>query len=83
MLGDPITDFLTRVRDASTDVQNAANAVAQKVAEGGDFAVRASNATTGAAAGAKAGSSVPPSFNIPPAVLYGAAAFAVYKLLRR
>lgn len=76
-----ITDFLTRVNEAGSDVQDFANALAAKIQQGGDFAVRAGNATTGAAAGAKAGSTVPTQ--IPPAVKYAGAGLLAYLLLRR
>ena len=38
-----ITDFLTRVNEAGSDVQDFANALSQKIQQGGDFAVRASS----------------------------------------
>lgn len=76
-----ITDFLTRVNEAGSDVQDFANALSQKIQQGGDFAVRASNATTGAAVGAKAGSTTP--VTISPAVKYAGVGLLAYLLLRR
>lgn len=52
-------DVLNAVNEAGGDIQAFADALAQKIQQGGNLAVRASNATTGAAVGAKAGSSVP------------------------
>jgi hypothetical protein len=76
-----VTDILTSVNSAASDIQNFANALAAKIQQGGDIAVRTSNATTGAAAGAKAGSTVP--VTISPAVKYGAVAVGAYLLLRK
>lgn len=80
-MASAITDFLARVNQAAQDVNAAANAVSQKVSQGGDFAVRASNATTGAAVGAKTGSTVPT--DIPPAVKYAGLGLLAYLLLKR
>lgn len=82
-MASAIEQFLTNVNQAGSDVQSFANALAQKIQQGGDFAVRTSNATTGAAVGAKAGSSVPTSApSIPPVVLYGGLGLLAFKLLR-
>lgn len=61
-LGDvtsEIVDGLTRLRNLATNVQQGGDALAAQIAQAGDFAVRLSNAATGAAAGAKAGYSAP------------------------
>lgn len=80
-MASAVEQFLTNVNEAGTDVQQFANALAQKIQQGGDIAVRTSNATTGAAVGAKAGSTVPTTF--PPAVKYGGLALLAYLFLRR
>jgi hypothetical protein len=76
-----IQDLLTRVNEASGDVQSFADALAQKIQQGGDIAVRTSNSAYGAAAGAKAGSVTPTT--ISPAVKYGGLALLAYLFLRR
>jgi hypothetical protein len=80
-MGSAIQDVLTRVDEASSDVQDFANALARKIQQGGDIAVRTSNSAYGAAAGAKAGSAAPTT--IPPVVKYGGLALLAYLLLRR
>lgn len=80
-MASAVEQLLTNVNQAGSDIQAFANALAQKIQEGGNIAVRASNATTGAAVGAKAGSQVPATF--PPAVKYGGIALLAYLLLRR
>lgn len=80
-MASSVEQFLTRVDQAGEDVQNFANALAQKIQQGGDIAVRASNATTGAAVGAKAGATAPTT--VPPVVKYGGLAVLAYLLLRR
>lgn len=76
-----IQDLLTRINDASGSVQAFSDALAEKIRQGGDIAVRTSNSAYGAAAGAKAGSVTPTT--IPPVVKYGALAALAYLLLRR
>jgi hypothetical protein len=79
-----VTDVLTNVNEAASDIQNFANALADKIRAGGDFAVRTGNATTGAAVGAKAGSAAPTTPLLDqPAVRYGGLALLAYLLLRR
>lgn len=80
-MASSVEQFLTRVNEAGSDVQDFANALAQRIQQGGDIAVRASNATTGAAVGARAGSSAPTT--IPPVVKYGGLALLAILLLRR
>jgi hypothetical protein len=80
-MASSVEQLLTNVNQAGTDIQNFANALADKIRQGGDIAVRTSNATTGAAVGAKAGSQAPTT--IPPAVKYGGVALLAYLLLRR
>jgi hypothetical protein len=80
-MASAIEDVLARVNSASGDVQDFANALAQKIQQGGDIAVRTSNSAYGAAAGAKAGSITPTT--IPPAVKYGGLALLAYLFLRR
>lgn len=61
-LGDIATDIaagLSRLRDVATGIQNGGDALASQIQNASDYAVRLSNAATGAAAGAKAGFSAP------------------------
>jgi len=74
-------NILDRINSAASDVQNAANVLAERIRQGGDVAVRVSNAATGAAAGARAGAAVP--LTLSPTVKYGGAALLAYLLLRR
>lgn len=74
-------DILTAVNQAGGDIQEFADALAQKIQAGGNLAVRASNATTGAAVGAKAGSVAPTT--ISPTVKYAGIALLAYLFLRR
>lgn len=75
------TDFLTRINTAANDVQEFANALAEKIRAGGTVAVRASNTAYGAAAGAKAGSVTPTE--IPPAIKWAGLAAVFYFLSRK
>lgn len=81
-MASAVEQFLTNVNQAGSDVQQFADALAQKIQQGGDIAVRAGHATTGAAVGAQAGSQVPSKVSIPPVVLYGGLALLAYKLLK-
>ena len=77
-----VASWLQSVNQAGTDIQAAANALAQKISAGGDIAVRASNATTGAAVGAKAGSTVPVQpMSTQTKVLLGVGAYILLKKL--
>lgn len=76
-----VEQILSQVQSAGGDIQAFADALAQKIQEGGNIAVRASNATTGAAVGAKAGSVAP--VTIPPTVKYAGIALLAYLFLRR
>jgi hypothetical protein len=80
-MASSVEQILAQVQTAGGDLQAFADALAQKLEEGGNIAVRASNATTGAAVGAKAGSTVP--VTISPTVKYAGLAFLAYLFLRR
>lgn len=81
-MASSVEQLLARVNEAGTDVQSFANALADKIRQGGDIAVRTSNATTGAAVGAKTGSTVPTQ--TPTWFKYGIPALAAwYFFLRR
>ena len=58
-MASSVEQLLANVQAAGGDIQEFADALAAKIQQGGNLAVRASNATTGAAVGAKAGSTVP------------------------
>lgn len=80
-MASSVEQLLANVQEAGGDIQEFADALAQKIQEGGNIAVRASHATTGAAAGAKAGATVPTT--ISPTVKYAGIALLAYLLLRR
>lgn len=77
--------FLERVDTAAQDVNEFTGALAEKLRQGGDVVLRASNTARGAAYGAAAGARTGSAFptEIPRAVLYGGAAVLAYLLLRR
>lgn len=92
-LGDfstEIVDALTNLRTTAGDIQTGANQLAQKLQQAGNVAVRVSNQTTGAVAGAKVGAQTGGAFpvtnvlnQIPKPVLYGGVAALAYLFLRR
>lgn len=74
-----------RVNQATDDVQNLLNALADKLRQAGDTIVRTGNAASGAVygagAGARAGAATPTEF--PAWLKYGAIAGVAWLLLRR
>lgn len=82
---DDVQAAVGRVNQATSDVQNLLNALADKLRQSGDVVVRAGNAATGAVygagAGARAGAATPAAF--PAWVKYGAIAGGLWFLLRR
>lgn len=80
-MASSVEQLLANVQAAGGDIQQFADALAQKIQEGGNLAVRASNATTGAAVGAKAGSVAP--VTISPTVKYAGIALLAYLFLKR
>lgn len=90
-IGTDITDRLTLLNQAAQDIQTGAQQLAQKLTTVGNAAVRVSNQTTGAAAGAKVGATtgglIPASVSeaiakVPTPVLYGAVGLLLYKLIK-
>lgn len=83
--GDDVQAAVGRINQATDDVQNLLNALADKLRQGGDTVVRAGNAATGAvygaAAGARTGAATPTQF--PAWLKYGAIAGAAWLLFRR
>lgn len=80
-MANGIPGVLERTNEAANDVQAFFNALADKIRQGGDIAVRASNTAYGAAAGAKAGSVTPTQ--IPPAIKWAGVAGVLYLLSRK
>jgi hypothetical protein len=80
-----VEGILERSQVAANDVQTLANAIAQKIQEGGDFVVRVGNTATGAVygagAGAKAGAATPTT--LPPVVKYAGLAALAFLVFRR
>lgn len=90
-LGDSPTEYLTAIQQAAGDVQTGFQQLASKLTSAGNAAVKISNQTTGAAAGAKvgaqAGGFLPPSVSsalasVPKPVLYGGLALLLYRAFR-
>jgi len=86
-----VTDRLTLLNQAAKDIQTGFDQLAQKLTSAGNAAVRVSNQTTGAAAGAKVGATtggiVPANVSeliakVPTPVLYGGIAYILYRALR-
>lgn len=78
-LGDVASEIasgLDALRNLAGRIQSGGDALAERIRSAGDYAVRLSNAATGAAAGAKAGGAVParPGASlVTPALLIGGA----------
>lgn len=90
-LGDSPTEYLTAIQQAAGDIQTGFQQLASKLTSAGNAAVKISNQTTGAAAGAKVGAQtgglIPASVSqaiasVPKPVLYGGLALLLYRAFR-